>query len=106
MMHTPPPLSSREVSQLLREIALGVRHMQRLGGARWNEIGCGPMTVVVDGWQVTLFNEGNALAHCVSCHSPSGQAYVFASAQRFGSNPVEWLSTWEHRQLGMLLSNL
>ncbi|WP_256573961.1 MULTISPECIES: hypothetical protein [unclassified Pseudomonas] len=103
---TPTPLSSREVSQLLRDIALGVRTVRRLGDASWAEIGCGPMSLECDGWQITLFNDNNALAYCVSCLSPCGRAYVFEAAQGFGSNPVEWLSTWEHRQFGMLLGNL
>lgn len=106
MMLAPGPLTHREVSQLLREIALGVRSMQRQGNASWAQIGCGPMTLACDGWQITLFNDNNALAYCVSCLSPCGRAYVFEAAQGFGSNPVEWLSTWEHRQLGMLLGNL
>lgn len=106
MMPTPTPLSSREVSQLLRDIALGVRTVRRQGDASWAEIGCGPISLECDGWQLTLFNDNNALAYCVSCLSPCGRAYVFEAAQGFGSNPVEWLSTWEHRQLGMLLGNL
>lgn len=43
-------LTAREAYQILRDIALGVRSMRRLGEQSWAEIYCGLMTVEADGW--------------------------------------------------------
>lgn len=98
------PLTSRETYQLLREIALGVRTMRRLGEKSWTEMHCGMMTVEVEGWIVTFYNDCDTLDYCDSCYSPDGRAYIFDSQQMYGTDPVELLSTWEHAQLEKLLA--
>ncbi|MGN2407779.1 DUF7693 family protein [Pseudomonas viridiflava] len=97
-------LTAREAYQVLRGIALGVRTMRRLGTKSWPDIYCGQMTVETDGWVVTFYNDCDTLDYCDSCYSPDGRAYIFDSMQRYGTDPVELLSTWEYAQLEKLLS--
>ncbi|MBD1551562.1 DUF7693 family protein [Pseudomonas typographi] len=101
---SPKPLTAREACQVLRDIALGVRIMRRLGNHSWGEIYCGLMTVDADGWVITLYNDCDTLDYCDSCYSPDGRAYLFDSFQRYGTDPMELLSTWELAQLERLLS--
>ncbi|WP_429581368.1 DUF7693 family protein [Pseudomonas frederiksbergensis] len=98
------PLTPREVYQILRDLALGARTMHRLGERTWTEIYCGLMTVEVDSWVLTFYNDCDTLEYCDSCYAPDGRAYIFDSSQRYGTDPVELLSTWEHQQLENLLS--
>lgn len=100
------PLTAREAYQILRDIALGVRTMRRVGKQSWPEIYCGLMVVEVDGWVITLYNDCDTLDYCDSCYSPEGCAYIFDSSDRFGTDPVELLSTWEHQQLERMLLGL
>ncbi|KIF60342.1 hypothetical protein [Pseudomonas fluorescens] len=100
------PLTAREAYQVLRDIALGVRTMRRLGEKSWTEMYCSMMTVEVDGWVITFYNDCETLGYCDSCYSPDGRAYIFDSSQQFGTDPVELLSTWEHAQLEKLVSEL
>lgn len=101
---SPNPLTTRETYQILRDIALGVRSMRRIGKHSWAEIYCGLMTVETDGWVITFYNDCDTLDYCDSCYNPEGRVYSFDSLQRFGTDPVELLSTWEHRELERLLS--
>lgn len=103
---SPNPLTARETYQVLRDIALGVRSMRRIGKHSWAEIYCGLMTVETDGWVITFYNDCDTLDYCDSCYNPEGRAYTFDSFQRFGTDPVELLSTWEHSELEKLLSLL
>jgi hypothetical protein len=99
-------LTAREAYQVLRDIALGVRTMRRLGTTSWTEMYCGMMTVEVDGWVITFYNDCESLDYCDSCYSPDGRAYLFDSSKQFGTDPVELLSTWEHLELERLVSGL
>lgn len=100
------PLTAREAYQVLRDIALGVRTMRRLTTRSWLEIYSGQMTIEADGWVITFYNDCDTLDYCDSCYSPNGRAYVFDSAQQYGTDPIELLSTWEHAQLEKLLATL
>ena len=100
------PLTAREAYQVLRDIALGVRTMRRLGEKSWTEMYCGMMTVEANGWVITFYNDCDTLDYCDSCYCPDGRAYTFDSSQQFGTEPVELLSTWEHAQLEKLVSEL
>lgn len=91
---------------MLRDIALGTRIICRLGAQSWPEIYCGLMTVEVEGWVITFYNGCDKLDYCHTCYSPEGRAYTFDSMQRFGTDPVELLSTREHAQLEKLLSSV
>lgn len=98
------PLSARDTCQVLRDIALGIRVMRRVGGDVQVEIDSGLMTVEADGWLITFYKEHDALDHCDRCLSPEGRVYMFDARQRYGTDPLELLSTWERGQLDTLLS--
>ncbi|MBA5708475.1 hypothetical protein DT037_15590 [Pseudomonas fulva] len=100
---TTPSLATREVYQILRDIALGIRNLQRVSEPGWTEIACGSMTVQADGWILTLRNEAGTLDHLISCFSPDGRAYSFSAHHHYGTDPVALMSTWEHAQLLRLL---
>lgn len=91
---------------MLRDIAFSVRTMRRLGEKSWTDIYCGMVTVEVDGWVITFYNDCYSLGYCDSCYCPDGRAYLFDSSKQFGTDPVELLSTWEHRQLEQMLAGL
>jgi hypothetical protein len=42
------------------------------------------------------------LRHCLHCQSPDGRA--FDGGQRFGTDPVSLLSTWELAQIERMLA--
>lgn len=98
------PLTARETCQVLRDIALGIRVMRRVGSHSHVEIDSGLTTVEADGWLITFYTERHALDHCDRCLSPEGRAYIFDARQRYGTDPLELLSTWERGQLETLLS--
>ena len=93
-------LTAREVYQSLRDAALGIRPLQRLG----EQSGPGLMQVDIEGWRLTLDVDGNHLRHCQRCQSPDGREGVFDSWQR--TDPVSLLSTWELAQIERLLAEL
>lgn len=97
-------LTTREVYQILREAAAEARPTRRVTKAAWDEIYCGLMTVDVDGWVITLYNDCGSLDYCDSCYSPDGRKYDFSS--RDVSDPIELLSPSEHRQLEELLRHI
>ncbi|MGA3682003.1 DUF7693 family protein [Pseudomonas graminis] len=98
------PLSARDTCQVLRDIALGIRVMRRVGGDAQVDIDSGLMTVEADGWLITFYKEHNALDHCDRCLNPENRVYLFDARQRYGTDPLELLSTWERGQLETLLS--
>ncbi|RMV01188.1 hypothetical protein ALP20_200210 [Pseudomonas coronafaciens pv. coronafaciens] len=100
------PLTAREAYQVLRDIALGVRTMRRLGEKSWTEMYSGMMTVETDGWVITFYNDCETLDYCDSCYCPDGRGYTFDSSKQFGTDPVELLSTWERGQLEEMLAGV
>ncbi|MFJ4374935.1 hypothetical protein ACIP1T_20315 [Pseudomonas japonica] len=99
-------LTPREAYQILRDIAQGIRPMRRIGEQNWTQVRNGLLTVEVDGWVFTLYNDGDALGHCDRCYSPAGEAYIFDAAHPYGSNPVEFMSQWERQQVEGMLRHL
>ncbi|MDD0974636.1 DUF7693 family protein [Pseudomonas fontis] len=93
------PLSARETYQCLRDAAMGTHTLQRL------DLRCPPGHVVVDieGWQLTLDFSGEQLHHCQHCRCPDGRQGSLDTWQRYGTDPVSLLSTWELAQLEKLL---
>lgn len=98
-------LDAREVYQLLKDVALGVRQMST-GGTSWNELYCGNVLISIDGWKLTLYNDCGELDYCEACVSPDGRVGTFESWSRFGTDPVELLSQWEHSQVEAKLQEL
>ncbi len=103
---TTTALSARDVYQLLKDIALGVRSMRRAGELSWREIGSGSMPILVDGWRLTLFNDGGELDHCAGCVAADGRMSSIDSWGRYGTDPIQLLSRWEREELERLLSKL
>lgn len=56
-----PHLTAREICQVLTDVALGKRIMMRSTIQSWSEIYHGLMSVEIDGWLLTLFNERDTL---------------------------------------------
>ncbi|MHC8382410.1 DUF7693 family protein [Pseudomonas sp. LB3P14] len=97
-----PPLTAREVYQPLRDAALGIRPLTRLD----DQPVPGQAQVDIEGWRLTLDFDGIRLRHCQRCQSPDGREGVFDSWQRYGTDPVSLLSTWELAQIERLLTEL
>ena len=93
-------LSAREVCQRLREAALGVLAFKvcELPDA------AGRVAVDIEGWQLRLDVEGGRVHHCVFARSDDGQEGALESWQRYGTDPVSLLSTWELAQIERLLN--
>ena len=97
-----PALTAREISQLLRDAALEVRPLRLAGEPSVS----GLMQVDIEGWQLTLDVDEKHLRHCQRCQSPDGREGLFDSWQRYGTDPVSLLSTWELAQIERLLIEL
>lgn len=97
-------LTAREVYVVLRDASMISSSMRRITNASWDEIYCGLMTVKVDDWVITLYNDCGELDYCDSCYSPDGRMYEFSS--RDASDPIELLTSAEHRQLEELLRRI
>jgi len=92
-------LTAREVYQQLRDAALGIRPMTRLQPALSNNL----TWVEIEGWQLALDVEGKRLHHCEHCQHPDGRHGSLDTWQRYGTDPVSLLSTWELAQIERLL---
>ncbi len=99
-------LSARETCQLLRDVALGIRTLHRLDETDWADASGTAVTVGTDGWIITFHNHENGRFHCERCESPDGRTYLFDSSQRYGTDPIELLSTWEHNKLAEILAGV
>ncbi|CAI8751231.1 hypothetical protein EMIT0P218_150081 [Pseudomonas sp. IT-P218] len=53
------------------------------------------MSVEIDGWRLTLFNDCDTLDYCEYCRSPDGRVGTFELWQRDGADSVELLNAWE-----------
>lgn len=99
-------LSSREVCQVLREVTFERLTMTKVSQSCWDEIYAGHFVVSVEGWQISIYNDCDTLDHCVECMSLDGRRWSFDSGDRFGTDPIALLSTWEHQTLERLLKEL
>jgi hypothetical protein len=106
ILNTKAPLTAREVCQVLKDVALGTRIMRRTSSQSLCELYNDLMTVEIDGWRLTLFNDGGTLDYCEDCRSPDGRIGSLEDWQRYGTDPVELLSGWEREQLERLLNAL
>lgn len=92
-------LTAREVCQRLREAALGVLTFKVCAGPD----ATGLVTVDIEGWRLLLDFAGQRLHHCEYACSPEGHEGALESWQRYGTDPVSLLSTWELGQVERLL---
>ncbi|WP_420875636.1 DUF7693 family protein [Pseudomonas poae] len=104
--NTAAELSAREVSQVLREAIFGRSVMSKAGHESWDEIYSGHFQINVDDWQISIYNDCDQLDYCEECVSPDGRRWSFDAGDRFGTDPIALLSTWEHQTLKRLLKAL
>ncbi|MDE1165194.1 MAG: hypothetical protein PW845_07320 [Pseudomonas sp.] len=100
---TPPALTAREVCQVLREAIFGRRTLTNACHRSRDETDAGVCIVEIDGWRLSIDNEGDALGHCEQCTAADGRTWAFNSGDRYGTDPIAMLSQWEHTTLERLL---
>lgn len=93
-----PALTAREVYQQLRDAALGLRVLQRCD----EQPEPGLVQVDIEGWRLSLDLDVDHLRHCVHCQRADGA--IFDGGQRYGTDPVSLLSTWELAQIERMLA--
>ncbi|WP_455710579.1 DUF7693 family protein [Pseudomonas yamanorum] len=103
---TAGELSAREVCQLLREVTFGRLTMTKVGQVSWDEVYAGHFVVSVEGWHLSIYNDCGTLDYCEECFSTDGRRWSFDSGDRFGTDPIALLSTWEYRTLERMLKKL
>ncbi|WP_441346737.1 DUF7693 family protein [Pseudomonas simiae] len=101
-----PALTAREVCQALRDAIFGRRTMVRACAQTWVELYAGMFMVYIEGWSIMIFNDCDELDYCEACLSPDGRRWSFDSGDRFGTDPIALLSTWEHQSLYRMLKAL
>lgn len=99
-------LTAREACHILREVTFERRVMTKAGDQSWDEIHAGLFVVIIDGWRITIYNDCNVLGYCEECVSPDGRRWSFDNGNRYGTDPIALLSTWEHGTLERLLKQL
>ena len=105
-LNTTSPLTAREVCQVLTDVVLGKRIMTRSSIHSWIEIYHGLMSVEIDGWLLTLFNDCDTLDYCGYCRSLDGRVGTLELWLRDGVDPVELMSSRERERLEQLLAGL
>ncbi|WP_226501976.1 hypothetical protein [Pseudomonas sp. MWU16-30317] len=96
-------LTAREVGQLLREVIFERRTMLVARSPAGDQPQAWRIVVEIDGWLVTLHSDNGDLDYCEGCVCPDGRHWTFDSGDRYGTDPVALLSTWEHQKLNDLL---
>ena len=99
--NTAAQLSAREVCQVLREVTFERRTMTKV-----SQTSLGSIVVSVEGWRISIYNDCDTLDYCDECVSPEGRRWSFDAGDRFGTDPIALLSTWEHQTLERLLKAL
>lgn len=99
-------LNVRKVYQVLKDVALGTRTMRRVGSQARDKEYASCLEIDVDGWRLSIYNDSDTLDYCQSCVAPDGRRWDFDSSQRFGTDPVELMSTWELTTFERLLKEL
>lgn len=101
-----PALTAREVCQVLREVVFGRRPMANVHTQSWGDVYAGHFIVEIEGWRVSVYNDCDELDYCETCISPDGRTWSFDPGDRYGTDPIALLSTWEHQRLESLLKEL
>ncbi|WP_397458322.1 hypothetical protein AB3464_26540 [Pseudomonas asplenii] len=99
-------LTTREVCQVLRDVVLGRRTMVKANRQTRNWAYTDHFAVDVEGWRITVCNDGDKLDYCEQCECPDGRVWQLAPGDRYGTDPIALLSTWEHKVLEGLLKAL
>lgn len=98
--------TARDVCQVLREVTFGRREMTKMGNQTWDEVCPSQFVIDIDGWRITLHNDCGTLDYCKEAVSPDGLRWGFDPGDRYGTDPVALLSTWEHQTLERMLEEL
>jgi hypothetical protein len=80
--------------------------MSKVSHESWDEIHAGHFQVNVDDWELAIYNNCDQLNYCEQCVSPDGRRWSLDSGDRFGTDPVALLSTWEHQTLDGMLKGM
>ena len=80
--------------------------MTQVSDESWDGIYAGHFRVRIDGWELSIYNDCDELDYCEECISPDGRRWSFDSGNRFGTDAIALLSTWEHQTLEHLLKAL
>lgn len=96
-------LHAREVYQVLKDLALGLRQVYAQQPQRWQDVTTGAVQVGVDGYTLTLFKDAGVLDYCAACEAADGRRADVYSWAGAGTDPLELLSVWERTQLERLL---
>lgn len=96
-------LHAREVYQVLKDLALGLRRVHATRPQHWQELKTGAVQIDVDGYTLTLFKDAGALGYCAACEAADGRRADMYSWPGAGTDPLELLSVWERTQLEKLL---
>lgn len=101
-----PALSAREVCQVLRDAIFGRRVMVRAGAQTWGKLYAGMFMVDIEGWSITIFNDCDEFDYCEQCVCTDRRSWSFDSGDRYGTDPIALLSTWEQQSLHRMLKAL
>ena len=101
-----PPLTAQDVCQVLRDIILERRTMNRACTQSWDEVFAGLFHIEVEGWHLVFFNDCSELDYCDECISPDGRHWSSKSVGSDGFDPIFLLSTQERKVLERLLQQL
>lgn len=104
--NSPSELAAKEVCQVLREVVFGRHTMTKSGQASWDEICVGHFVIDVEDWRISIYNDCDELDYCEQCVSPEGRCWNFDSGDRYRTDPIAPLSTWEHQSLERILKAL
>lgn len=92
-------LSARDVCQRLREVALGVLAFEVCEVMSES----GLIAVDIEDWHLLLDFADGHLHHCEFARNCAGDEATLDTWQRYGTDPVSLLSTWELAQIERLL---
>ncbi len=93
-------LTAREVCQRLRDAALEVLVFKVCEAPSAS----GLVAVDIEGWRLLLDFDGGRLHHCEYARDTDEREGALDDWQRFGTDPVSLLSTWELAQIERLLA--
>ena len=92
-------LSARDVCQRLRDAALGTLGLEVRGTMSES----GLLAVDIEGWHLLLDFADGHLHHCEYARNCARDEATLDTWQRYGTDPVSLLSTWELAQIERLL---
>jgi hypothetical protein len=96
--------TARDVCQILREVIFA--RLLMTGTQTWDEVYACHFVVDIGGWRISMYSDCDTLDYCEEAVSPEGLRWAFDPGNRYGTDPVALLSTWEHQTLERMLKAL